>query len=96
MESQFHFWRWNLTEQMISHSNVEEIANEVFPLERAVTPFSEYKLRLGIVARTERCDDEYEPVKPPLVLRLTWMTALKQNIWRNKEKRNCRSSIHAM
>ena len=28
----------------------EEIANEVFPLERAVTPFSEYKLRLGIVA----------------------------------------------
>ena len=28
----------------------EEIANEVFPLERAVTPFSEYKLRLGIAA----------------------------------------------
>jgi biotin carboxyl carrier protein len=26
----------------------KEIANEVFPLERAVTPFSEYKLRLGI------------------------------------------------
>merc|ERR1719454_1733940 len=26
----------------------KEVANEVFPLERAVTPFSEYKLRLGI------------------------------------------------
>jgi len=26
----------------------KEIASEVFPLERAVTPFSEYKLRLGI------------------------------------------------
>lgn len=26
----------------------KEVASEVFPLERAVTPFSEYKLRLGI------------------------------------------------
>jgi len=29
-------------------NNAKEVANEVFPLERAVTPFSEYKLRLGI------------------------------------------------
>merc|ERR1711953_1618205 len=26
----------------------KEVATEVFPLERAVTPFSEYKLRLGL------------------------------------------------
>jgi len=31
----------------------KEIANEVFPLERAVTPFSEYKLRLGIAIMIE-------------------------------------------
>jgi biotin carboxyl carrier protein len=29
-------------------SPAKEVATEVFPLERAVTPFSEYKLRLGI------------------------------------------------
>merc|ERR1712032_1226435 len=32
---------------------VKEIASEVFPLERAVTPFSEYKLRLGIAIMIE-------------------------------------------
>merc|ERR1712050_452663 len=31
----------------------KEIASEVFPLERAVTPFSEYKLRLGIAIMIE-------------------------------------------
>merc|ERR1719482_458057 len=31
-----------------SINQAKEIATEVFPLERAVTPFSEYKLRLGI------------------------------------------------
>jgi len=31
----------------------KEVANEVFPLERAVTPFSEYKLRLGIAIMIE-------------------------------------------
>ena len=29
-------------------NNAKSVASEVFPLERAVTPFSEYKLRLGI------------------------------------------------
>jgi len=29
-------------------NNAKEVASEVFPLERAVTPFSEYKLRLGL------------------------------------------------
>merc|ERR1719337_198732 len=29
-------------------NGAKEVATEVFPLERAVTPFSEYKLRLGI------------------------------------------------
>jgi biotin carboxyl carrier protein len=29
-------------------NHAKEVATEVFPLERAVTPFSEYKLRLGI------------------------------------------------
>eukprot|EP00854_Cymbomonas_tetramitiformis_P002318 gene2318-3042_t len=29
-------------------NSAKEVATEVFPLERAVTPFSEYKLRLGI------------------------------------------------
>merc|ERR1740138_808048 len=29
-------------------NSAKEVASEVFPLERAVTPFSEYKLRLGI------------------------------------------------
>ena len=28
-----------------------ELASEVFPLERAVTPFSEYKLRLGRICQ---------------------------------------------
>jgi len=36
----------------------KEVANEVFPLERAVTPFSEYKLRLGIAIMIE---EEIEP-----------------------------------
>lgn len=39
-----------LCEEVWSPPCPEEIASEVFPLERAVTPFSEYKLRLGIVA----------------------------------------------
>jgi len=34
-------------------NDAKEIANEVFPLERAVTPFSEYKLRLGIAIMIE-------------------------------------------
>merc|ERR1719373_939589 len=34
-------------------NNAKEVANEVFPLERAVTPFSEYKLRLGIAIMIE-------------------------------------------
>ena len=34
------------------------MASEVFPLERAVTPFSEYKLRLGIAIMIE---DAIEP-----------------------------------
>lgn len=34
-------------------NDAKEIASEVFPLERAVTPFSEYKLRLGIALMIE-------------------------------------------
>lgn len=34
-------------------NNAKEVASEVFPLERAVTPFSEYKLRLGIAIMIE-------------------------------------------
>eukprot|EP00930_Biecheleria_cincta_P069966 TRINITY_DN57636_c0_g1_i1.p1 TRINITY_DN57636_c0_g1~~TRINITY_DN57636_c0_g1_i1.p1 ORF type:complete len:1314 (-),score=272.23 TRINITY_DN57636_c0_g1_i1:130-3711(-) len=34
-------------------NDAKEIASEVFPLERAVTPFSEYKLRLGIAIMIE-------------------------------------------
>mmetsp|Transcript_53138 Transcript_53138/g.124477 ORF Transcript_53138/g.124477 Transcript_53138/m.124477 type:complete len:1295 (-) Transcript_53138:103-3987(-) len=37
---------YGLNPRHINHA--KEVANEVFPLERAVTPFSEYKLRLGI------------------------------------------------
>jgi biotin carboxyl carrier protein len=34
-------------------NSAKEVASEVFPLERAVTPFSEYKLRLGIAIMIE-------------------------------------------
>merc|ERR1719401_1650561 len=34
-------------------NGAKEVANEVFPLERAVTPFSEYKLRLGLAILIE-------------------------------------------
>jgi hypothetical protein len=34
-------------------NTAKEVASEVFPLERAVTPFSEYKLRLGIAIMIE-------------------------------------------
>jgi hypothetical protein len=34
-------------------NGAKEVASEVFPLERAVTPFSEYKLRLGIAIMIE-------------------------------------------
>merc|ERR1712157_640337 len=37
---------FNINPRLINHA--KEVATEVFPLERAVTPFSEYKLRLGI------------------------------------------------
>jgi len=39
-------------------NHAKEIASEVFPLERAVTPFSEYKLRLGIAIMIE---DDLQP-----------------------------------
>jgi len=39
-------------------NQAKELASKVFPLERAVTPFSEYKLRLGIAIMIE---DEIEP-----------------------------------
>merc|ERR1711879_621506 len=42
---------YNLDVRKINHA--KEVANEVFPLERAVTPFSEYKLRLGIAIMIE-------------------------------------------
>merc|ERR1719446_1437265 len=37
---------YNINPRLIN--GAKEVATEVFPLERAVTPFSEYKLRLGI------------------------------------------------
>ena len=42
----------------------KEVASEVFPLERAVTPFSEYKLRLGIGIMIE---DGIKPKTPEAV-----------------------------
>merc|ERR1712038_2176230 len=42
---------FGLDVRKINHA--KEVANEVFPLERAVTPFSEYKLRLGIALMIE-------------------------------------------
>jgi biotin carboxyl carrier protein len=42
---------FNLDVRKINHA--KEVANAVFPLERAVTPFSEYKLRLGIALMIE-------------------------------------------
>merc|ERR1712226_499067 len=42
---------FDLDVRKINHA--KEVANEVFPLERAVTPFSEYKLRLGIALMIE-------------------------------------------
>jgi len=39
-------------------NDCKEVASEVFPLERAVTPFSEYKLRLGIAIMIE---DDIQP-----------------------------------
>merc|ERR1712050_532951 len=37
---------YNINPRLINHA--KEVATEVFPLERAVTQFSEYKLRIGI------------------------------------------------
>lgn len=42
---------FNLDVRKINHA--KEVASEVFPLERAVTPFSEYKLRLGLALMIE-------------------------------------------
>merc|ERR1719456_1675014 len=41
---------YSIDPRKINHA--KEVATEVFPLERAVTPFSEYKLRLGIAIMT--------------------------------------------
>lgn len=45
-------------------NHAKEVASEVFPLERAVTPFSEYKLRLGIAIMIE---PEIHPKTPEAV-----------------------------
>merc|ERR1712151_667555 len=42
---------YNINPRHINHA--KEVATEVFPLERAVTPFSEYKLRIGIAIMIE-------------------------------------------
>jgi len=47
---------YKIDPRKINHA--KEVATEVFPLERAVTPFSEYKLRLGIAIMIE---DAIEP-----------------------------------
>jgi biotin carboxyl carrier protein len=43
---------FDINPRRINHA--KEVATEVFPLERAVTPFSEYKLRLGIGIMIEK------------------------------------------
>merc|ERR1719394_2341795 len=55
---------YSLDVRKINHA--KEVANEVFPLERAVTPFSEYKLRLGIGLMIE---DGIQPKTPEAVRR---------------------------
>jgi biotin carboxylase/biotin carboxyl carrier protein len=47
---------FDINPRLINHA--KEVATEVFPLERAVTPFSEYKLRLGIGIMIE---DQIQP-----------------------------------
>lgn len=47
---------YGLDPRQINHA--KGVASEVFPLERAVTPFSEYKLRLGIAIMIE---EEIQP-----------------------------------
>ena len=42
---------YDLDPRLLNHA--KEVASAVFPLERAVTPFSEYKLRLGIAIMIE-------------------------------------------
>merc|ERR1719389_552789 len=42
---------YGIDPRKINHA--KEVATEVFPLERAVTPFSEYKLRIGIAIMIE-------------------------------------------
>ena len=42
---------YSMNPRKINHAR--EVATEVFPLERAVTPFSEHKLRLGIAIFVE-------------------------------------------
>merc|ERR1719181_1659187 len=42
---------YSIDPRKINHA--KEVATEVFPLERAVTPFSEYKLRIGIAIMIE-------------------------------------------
>lgn len=53
---------YGLNPRQINHA--KEVATEVFPLERAVTPFSEYKLRLGIAIMIE---EAIEPKTPEAV-----------------------------
>merc|ERR1712176_656128 len=53
---------FNINPRHINHA--KEVATEVFPLERAVTPFSEYKLRLGIGIYIE---DGIQPKTPDAV-----------------------------
>lgn len=43
--------KFDLYKRLINQA--KDVASEVFPLERAVTPFSEYKLRLGIAIMIE-------------------------------------------
>ena len=47
---------YNIDPRKINHA--KEVASDVLPVERAVTPFSEYKLRLGIAIMIE---DAIEP-----------------------------------
>merc|ERR1719160_948677 len=53
---------YGIDPQKINHA--KEVATAVFPLERAVTPFSEYKLRLGLAIYIE---DKIQPKTPEAV-----------------------------
>ena len=58
---------YSVNPREINHA--KEVASEVFPLERALTPFSEYRLRLGIAILIE---DAIQPKSADVVKQWIW------------------------